>query len=137
MKLINYAAAYSALELLAQIELPYETAYAVAKLKRQISPKAEYFQREELRIARKYGKLLPDGRLDIKGSRLCMKGDTDAEIAANIESYTKERDALCNIEDNDIENAVIEKPVISIPPEVKIKPFIIEALDGFCVFGQV
>lgn len=137
MKLINYAAAFTALELLSQIELPYKTAYNIAKLKRQISPKAEYFQTEELRIARKYGKQFPDGRLDIKGSRLSMKGDTDTDIAANMENYTKERDALCNIEDNDIENAVIEKPVISIPPEVKIKPFIIEALDGFCVFGQV
>lgn len=137
MKLINYAAAFTALELLSQIELPYKTAYNIAKLKRQISLKAEYFQAEELRVARKYGKQLADGRLDIKGSRLSMKGDTDADIAANMENYTKERDALCNIEDNDIENAVIEKPVISIPPEVKIKPFIIEALDGFCTFGQV
>ena len=137
MKLINYAAAFTALELLSQIELPYKTAYNIAKLKRQISPKAEYFQTEELRIARKYGKQLPDGRLDINGSRLSMKGDTDTDIAANMENYNKERDALCNIEDNDIENAVIEKPVISIPPEVKIKPFIIEALDGFCTFGQV
>lgn len=137
MKLINYAAAYNALEILSQIEFPYKTAYAIAKLKRQILPKVEYFQCEELKIAQKYGRRLPDGRLDIKGSRLIMKGDSDAETARNEESYAKERDALCSIEDDDIESGEITKPTICIPSEVKIKPVIIEALEGFCEFGQV
>lgn len=129
MKLINYISAYTALGVLAKLPLPAPTAYAVYKLRLAIAPKAEYFTREEHKLAEQYGARRADGKLDIREGRVVMRGDTDEERNKAAAEYIAKRDELCRVEDSD----VIPRPVIRLPREAVIAPEMLEALDGFAV----
>ncbi|MCI8387084.1 MAG: hypothetical protein HFE63_01285 [Clostridiales bacterium] len=130
MKLIEYANAYAALRVLSALEFPYSSAYAIAELKRMIAPKAEFFSREELRLAESFGVKLPDGRLKVSDGKFDFRGETDDERRENCRLYNERRDELAAVEDSE----AIEPVSIIIPASLKLTPLLIEALDRFVIF---
>ena len=129
MKLINYANAHMALTVLSKAQLPVSNAYAVYKLRRDIAPKADFFVAREREIISKYGAKRNDGSIDIRDGKVAILGDTEAERADNLAAYNRERDALCNID----ENEVLCKPVIRLPADIRITPEMIEAIEAVAV----
>lgn len=132
MKLLKIVNAHMALGVLSAVQLPAATAYAVYKLKRGLEADVQFFKNEEIKIANKYGAKTKNGTLDIRGGRLMMMGETEAERKANLAAYTDERGKLCALEPCETaERRAI--PVIKIPADVKLAPEIFEALEGFAV----
>lgn len=130
MKLMQYAAAYAALLAISDIDFPYKTSFAIVRMKQKIEPKYHFFTSEEMKLAVKYGVLRPDGTLDVKNGSFEFRGNDENERKKNAAEYTKKRNELCNVEDNE----AFERPILRFPAGIKLKPLIIEALDGFCEF---
>lgn len=120
MKLIEYVTVYAALLALSKTELPAQSAYNVVKIKKNILPQVEHFQKTELELVEKYAAKLDNGKPDVRQGRVMFETDTDKQC------YDKARHELCAIEDH----YIYDKIDIVIPRHCTVSPGTLEALES-------
>ena len=121
MRLEKCAEAFVALRALADKDMPYETAYAISRVMRELKGEFDFFAKQEIELMNTYGERGEDGRV--------MFGAGQWTVAhGKEEEFLREREKLCSIEIN------YALPEQTAPPPEKISPRTIEALDGFINF---
>lgn len=125
MILLQAAAAYMAACQMMNTEMEYETAYAVATLKRRMQPHAAFYMEEERKLALKHGK-------KEEGGKVAVDQTGGFEFASNedAEAFAKAKRALGRIE--------VQEPLgmLTAPRPERIRPAQLEALRGFIVFEE-
>lgn len=114
---------YKALTELSQIELDYTSAYALVRLKKKLKGHIDFFTEEEMKLVQTYGKKNECGIVEWNED-----GTFYFEDAAQAQEYSQKRKELGDVE---LDDTVDE---VSIVPPKKMRPTLIEALDGLVTF---
>lgn len=123
MLLLKCITAYIAAMQLMERELDYKTAHALVLLKSRLQPHAEFYTREEMKLAQEYGKKGEDGSVAYdEGGHFALESGTAAE-------YNKKKLELAQV---DVQE---EWEKLKCPCPEKIKPAVLEALQDFIDFG--
>ena len=124
-ELIRCVNAAMAVNGLMEQEWDYESAYALARLRRTLQPHVDFFVQEEYKLARQYGKKDGEGQVCFtrRGTFLYEDPDQAAE-------YNAKRLELGAVEvDLEWEETVLPQPE-------RIRPMQIEALAGLVKFEE-
>lgn len=125
MRLLQCVNAYTAIQSMMSDELDYQTAYALVVLKKRLLPHVEFYRKEELKLVDCYAEKDNAGKIvwiDVNRFRF--------RNPEQVEEYINRYNDLC---------AVIVQwkyEPLSVPIPERIKPSVIEALEGFLSFGD-
>jgi hypothetical protein len=124
MVLIQCVNAYTAMQALMNREMDYQTAYAVVALKRELKDAVAFYREEEYKLVETYAARDDKGQIIRKSDGRFVLQDPMAA-----EEYSKKRQALGMVE--------VQKEFtrMRVPEPERIEPAILEALEGFLVFG--
>lgn len=123
MYLIQAVNAYAAVLALMDQELPFQDAYKVSQLKRELQPHAEFFSKKENELVNRCAERNEKGVVWTGPGKFKLRAGAEAE-------YREKRMELCAVEvEEQIQEIEIGKPE-------KIRPVHIEALDGFVIFKE-
>lgn len=124
MLILKCVAAYMAALQLMERELDYKTAHALVLLKSRLQQHAEFYTREEMKLAQEYGKKDKDGRIDMKEN-----GSFTLESPEAAAEFNRKKIELAQV---DVQE---EWEKLKCPCPEKIKPAVLEALQDFIDFG--
>lgn len=125
MVLLQCVNAYMAVQTMMERETDYQTAYALVTLKKELSNSVAFYQKEEQQLMEAYAARDEEGKIVRKeGGRFALR-DPDAA-----KEYSAKREKL-----NMVEVKLSISP-IRVPVPERIQPAILEALDGFLIFGE-
>lgn len=125
MILLQAAAAYMAACQMMNTEMEYQTAYAVATLKRRLQPHAAFFIEEERKLAMKHGKKSEGGKVAVDEA-----GNFEFASAEDAEAFAEAKRALGRIEVQE------QIGILTAPRPARIRPAQLEALRGFIIFEE-
>lgn len=125
MVLLQCVNAYMAAQSMMDMELDYQTAYAVVALRRELRGPVEFYQKEERRLLEEYAARDDKGKIIWSESgRFVLQDPVKAE------EYEARRRELGTV---DVQK---EFSPLRVPEPERIRPAILEALDGFLIFGE-
>ena len=117
--------AYAAVLAMMEKEWDYATAHALVTLKRKLQPQADFFTKEELKLAKEYAKL------DKKGNIIFTeRGTFPFREPGKAEEYAERRTELGMVEVQE------EYKPLRVPMPERITPAQLEALGDFLKFGE-
>lgn len=123
MRLLQCVNAYTAIQSMMSDDLDYQTAYALVVLKKRLLPHVEFYRKEELKLVDCYAAKDEKGKILWTDSN--RFGFKDPQLA---EEYATKFNDLCAV----IVQWKYEPLIVPIPE--RIKPSVLEALDGFLSF---
>lgn len=123
MTLKQCVEAYAALLELMPKEWEYQTAYALATLKRQLQPQADFYTGEEMRLVEEFAKRDGAGKIEWTGP-----GKFQFAEPSRAAEYAARRTELGNVEVRE------EMKPLRAPAPERISPALLVALDGFIDF---
>lgn len=123
MYLIQAVNAYAAVLALMDQELPFQDAYKVAQLKRELQPHAEFFSKKESELVNRYAERNEKGVVWTGPGKFQLRAGAEKE-------YRDKRMELCSVEVED------HPKQIEIGKPEKMRPVHIEALEGFVTFKE-
>ena len=117
--------AYMAVQTLMDREMDYQTAYALVCLKKELSGPVEFYKREERRRMDEFAARDEDDKgIWNEGGRFQLRDPEAAQL------YRSKRAELDMVE---IKQNIIP---VRVPRPDRIKPAVLEALDGFLIFEE-
>lgn len=124
MNLTQCVNAYMAVETMMDQELDYQTAYALVCLKKDLQNPVAFYQREECRLMEQYAARDDKGEIIWKGDGRFVLRDPQGG-----ETYREQRKELGMVE----ATPAITPRRVRLPD--RIRPAVLEALEGFLIFG--
>lgn len=125
MVLIQCINAYMAVQTLMERETDYQTAYALVCLKKELSGPVEFYQQEEQRLMEELAARDENNKIiRNEGGRFQLRDPEAAQL------YRRKRAELDMVE---IKQKIIP---VRVPRPDRIKPVVLEALDGFLIFEE-
>lgn len=117
--------AYGAVLTMMEKEWDYATAHALVTLKRKLQPHADFFTKEEMKLAKEYAKLDKKGNITLteRGTFLFREPGKAGEYAAR-------RTELGTVEVQE------EFKPMHVPMPERITPAQLDALEGFLTFEE-
>lgn len=117
--------AYAAVLAMMEKEWDYATAHALVTLKRKLQPQADFFTKEELKLAKEYAKL------DKKGNIIFTeRGTFPFREKEKAQEYAERRTELGMVE------AQEDFKPLRVPMPERITPAQLDALEGFLEFEE-
>ena len=123
MRLDKCAEAYIALTVLSRKELPFDTAWAISRVMRELKGEFECFSQKELELMAEFAEKDENGKTLQNGGQFQIQ-------AGREEEYLKKREELCSL---DISYGL---PAMTVPAPYTITAQMIDTLDGFLIFEK-
>lgn len=122
-ELIRCVNAAMAVNGLMEREWDYESAYALARLRRTLQPHVDFFVQEEYKLTQQYGKKDGEGQVSFT-----QRGTFLLQDPAQAAAYSAKRQELGSV------GVELDWEERTLPRPERIKPVQIEGLDGFIRF---